>query len=143
MTFTTLIPASIATIQLIPKRGGFCSYSPDDKKLVYNRVFREFRTWKRYRGGMADDIWIYDFGTRKTERIVENDAQDIIPMWHENKIYFLSETGETVAIKPGAKYEELARNNLDEVCQASIAVAPKQLLIRTATHLYCIQDRKP
>ena len=47
-------------------RGGFCSYSPDGKKLAYNRVFREFRTWKRYRGGMADDVWIYDF-ERKTE----------------------------------------------------------------------------
>ena len=36
--------------------GGFCSYSPDRSKLAYNRVFREFRTWKYYRGGMADDI---------------------------------------------------------------------------------------
>ncbi|MGL1260150.1 hypothetical protein ACSTKG_00185, partial [Vibrio parahaemolyticus] len=36
-------------------RGGFCSYSPDDSKIAYNRVFREFRTWKRYRGGMADE----------------------------------------------------------------------------------------
>ena len=42
-------------------RGGFASFSPDDSKLAYNRVFREFRTWKRYRGGMADDLWIYDF----------------------------------------------------------------------------------
>jgi len=40
-------------------RGGFASYSADGKKLAYNRVFREFRTWKRYRGGMADDIWIH------------------------------------------------------------------------------------
>jgi tricorn protease len=48
-------------------RGGFCSYSPDGKKLAYNRVFREFRTWKRYRGGMADDVWIYDFETKKTD----------------------------------------------------------------------------
>jgi len=47
--------------------GGFCSYSPDKTKLAYNRVFREFRTWKYYRGGMADDIWIYDFKTKKTE----------------------------------------------------------------------------
>jgi tricorn protease len=42
--------------QLPLPRGGFCSYSPDDSKLAYNRVFREFRTWKRYRGGMANDI---------------------------------------------------------------------------------------
>lgn len=72
-------------------RGGFCSFSPDDKKLAYNRVFREFRTWKRYRGGMADDIWIHDFETKKTENLTKTDAQDIIPMWSGNRIYFLSD----------------------------------------------------
>ncbi len=72
-------------------RGGFASYSHDDSKLAYNRVFREFRTWKRYRGGMADDIWVYDFKTKKTENITKTDAQDIIPMWHEDRIYFLSD----------------------------------------------------
>jgi len=75
-------------------RGGFCSFSPDDKKLAYNRVFREFRTWKRYRGGMADDIWVYDFETKKTINITNNEAQDIIPMWYESKIFFLSDRDE-------------------------------------------------
>ena len=75
-------------------RGGFCSFSPDDKKMAYNRVFREFRTWKRYRGGMADDVWIFDFNTKKIENITNNEAQDIIPMWHGNKIYFLSDRGD-------------------------------------------------
>jgi tricorn protease len=77
--------------QLPLPRGGFCSYSPDGKMLAYNRIFREFRTWKRYRGGMADDIWIYDFATKKTENITNNPAGDIIPMWAGNKIYFLSD----------------------------------------------------
>jgi tricorn protease len=72
-------------------RGGFCSYSPDGKKLVYNRVFREFRTWKRYRGGMADDIWVYDFDTKKTDQLCKTGDQEIIPMWSGNKIYFLSD----------------------------------------------------
>jgi len=72
-------------------RGGFASYSPDDSKLVYNRIFREFRTWKRYRGGMADEIWIHDFKTKQTEAITKNDASDIIPMWAGGKIYFLSD----------------------------------------------------
>ena len=75
-------------------RGGFASYSPDQKKLAYNQVFREFRTWKRYRGGQADDISIYDFATKKTERVTDNPAQDIIPMWSGNKIYFLSDRDE-------------------------------------------------
>ncbi len=75
-------------------RGGFCSYSPDDKKLAYNRIFREFRTWKRYRGGMADDIWIYDFAAKTIENITNNPALDIIPMWSGNRIYFLSDRDE-------------------------------------------------
>jgi tricorn protease len=74
-------------------RGGFCSFSPDGSKLAYNRVFREFRTWKRYRGGMADDVWVYDFNTKKTVNVTNSPAQDVFPMWHEDKIYFLSDRG--------------------------------------------------
>ena len=78
--------------QLPVPRGGFCSFSPDDSKMAYNRVFREFRTWKDYRGGMADDIWIHDFKTGATENLTNNPAQDICPMWGaDNKIYFISD----------------------------------------------------
>ena len=87
-----LQPLNGGMIEQLPlPRGGFCSYSPDKKKLAYNRVFREFRTWKRYRGGQADDIWIYDFETKKLENVTNDPAQDIIPMWAGNKIYFLSD----------------------------------------------------
>ncbi|NTU52031.1 MAG: hypothetical protein HGA94_06310, partial [Candidatus Aminicenantes bacterium] len=75
-------------------RGGFGSFSPDDSKLAYNRIFREFRTWKRYRGGMADDIWIYDFAAKTVENITANPALDIIPMWARDRIYFLSDRDE-------------------------------------------------
>ncbi|MGH7174568.1 MAG: S41 family peptidase, partial [Gemmataceae bacterium] len=71
-------------------RGGFASYSPDDKKLAFNRVFREFRTWKRYRGGMADDVWIHDFTTKKTVNLT-NFPQAIMPMWHGDRVYYLSD----------------------------------------------------
>jgi tricorn protease len=74
-------------------RGGFASYSPDGKQLAYNRVFREFRTWKRYRGGMADDVWLHDFESKKTERLTDDPASDIIPMWAGGRIYFLSDRG--------------------------------------------------
>ncbi|MFC2164795.1 S41 family peptidase [Acidobacteriota bacterium] len=81
--------------QQIPlPRGGFCSFSPDGKKLAYNRIFREFRTWKRYRGGMADDVWIYDFTSKQIANITNNPAQDIIPMWSGPNIYFLSDRDE-------------------------------------------------
>jgi len=78
-------------LQLSVPRGGFCSFSPDGKKMAYNRVFREFRTWKRYRGGQADEVWILDFATKQLTNITNNPAQDIIPMWSGNKIYFNSD----------------------------------------------------
>ncbi len=78
--------------QVAVPRGGFISFSPDDSKMAYNRVFREFRTWKHYRGGMADDVWIHDFKTGNTENLTNNPAQDICPMWGpDNRIYFLSD----------------------------------------------------
>ena len=76
--------------------GGFCSYSPDGKQLAMNRMFREFRTWKYYRGGQADDIWINTVGSTKLEKITDNDAQDIFPMWIGNEIYYLSDRDRTM-----------------------------------------------
>jgi len=76
--------------------GGFCSYSPDGKKLAYNRVMREFRTWKYYRGGMADEVWVYD--GKKVEKITDNPAQDIFPMWVGDEIYFVSDRDMTMNV---------------------------------------------
>ncbi len=78
--------------QLPVPRGGFVSFSPDDTQIAYNRVFREFRTWKQYRGGMADDIWIFDLKSGAIENITNHPSQDIFPMWAPNgRIYFVSE----------------------------------------------------
>lgn len=75
-------------------RGGWCSFSPDGRQLAYNRVFREFRTWKRYRGGQADEIWLHDFETKATTRLTADPAQDMFPMWRGDTIYFVSERDE-------------------------------------------------
>ncbi len=78
--------------------GGWCTSNNDGSKLAYNRVFREFRTWKYYTGGMADDIWLYDFKSGKTEQITDNKFQDVMPMFYNNKIYFLSDRDRTMNI---------------------------------------------
>jgi tricorn protease len=91
--YTVSVDGSLPEQIPVP-RGGFCSFSPDGKQMVYNRVFREFRTWKRYRGGQADDIWLYDFASKQVTDLTNNPAQDIIPMWSGNKIYFASDRDE-------------------------------------------------
>ncbi len=71
--------------------GGLASFSPDGEKIAYNRIFRDFRTWKKYKGGMAQDVWIYDLKTLALRRITEYEGSDRFPMWAEDKIYFVSD----------------------------------------------------
>ena len=77
----------------LPK-GGVLSYSPDGKKIAYNRIFRNFRTWKRYKGGLAQNIWIYDLKSKKIEQVTHYKGTDTYPMWYKNTIYFASDRGE-------------------------------------------------
>ena len=71
--------------------GSWCSFSPDGKLMAINRVFREFRTWKYYKGGMADDIWIFNSKTGEIENVTNDPAQDIFPMWYDDNIFFCSD----------------------------------------------------
>jgi tricorn protease len=76
--------------------GGSASLSPDGRRIAYTPVDREFRTWKRTRGGRQQDIWIYDFEARKSERIVGDPAGDNFPMWSGDTIYFTSDRDGTL-----------------------------------------------
>ena len=76
--------------------GGWCSWSPDGSKMAYNRVMREFRTWKYYRGGMADDIWIWDPAAKTVRNVSNNIAQDIFPMWIGEEIFYSSDRDMTM-----------------------------------------------
>ncbi len=68
--------------------------SPDGKKIAYTPRTRAFRTWKRYQGGMAADIYLFDLEKNTAENITNNIANDEFPMWTGNKIYFLSDRGD-------------------------------------------------
>ena len=87
----TISPEGGMPEQIPLPEGGFCCYSPDGKRLAYNRVFREFRTWKYYKGGMADDVWIYDPEAETVENITDNVAQDVFPMWIGDEIFYASD----------------------------------------------------
>jgi len=72
-------------------RGGLMTYGPDGNSIAYNRIFRNFRTWKRYDGGMAQDIYTYDFSNKKLTRITDWKGTETAPMWYGQTIYFLSD----------------------------------------------------
>ena len=74
-------------------QGGLASFSADGNKIAYNQIFRNFRTWKRYTGGLAQDISIYDLKNNTVEDLPHTDWTDTFPMWHGNTIYFTSDRG--------------------------------------------------
>ena len=74
----------------LPESGAI-SFSPDGNRIAYTRIFRDFRSWKRYQGGMAPDVWIGDLKTKGVQRITDWPGADTQPMWIGNAIYFLSD----------------------------------------------------
>lgn len=74
--------------------GEWASFNSDGSKMTFQIVSRESRTWKRYRGGMASDIWVYDFGEDKVSKLTNFEGKDSLAMWHGNSIYFISDRGE-------------------------------------------------
>jgi len=67
------------------------SFSPDGSKIAYNKGSRENRTWKRYRGGTAQEVYQYDFDKNEEINLSNFEGTDRIPMWIGNKIYFSSD----------------------------------------------------
>jgi outer membrane protein assembly factor BamB len=60
------------------------------------------------------------------------------PVFADNKIYFLSEAGETTVIGSGETFNVLARNAMNERCQASFAISDGNIFVRSDKALYCI-----
>jgi tricorn protease len=73
--------------------GEFGALSPDGRVLAFMMRTRDFRTWKRYRGGMAPDIWLFDLETYESENVTQGSSNDAHPMWREETLYFLSDRG--------------------------------------------------
>ena len=71
--------------------GEFGAISPDGKTLAYVPISVDFRTWKRYRGGMNPDIWLFDLEKLTARNLTHSPAASSNPMWHGETLYFLSD----------------------------------------------------
>ncbi|MEO6786065.1 MAG: PDZ domain-containing protein, partial [Chthoniobacteraceae bacterium] len=75
--------------------GEFGAISPDGRTFAYTMTDTDRASWKRYRGGMAPDVWLFHLDTGAAENITHDDACDSQPMWVGNdRVYFLSDRGE-------------------------------------------------
>jgi len=75
---------------------GAGDFAPDANKIVYSPLFRDFRTWKRYEGGWAQDLYIFDLMTFDTKKIAGSNRTERDPMWIGDAIYFVSDRDGTL-----------------------------------------------
>ncbi len=74
----------------MPVSGGG-DLSPGGTQAVYSPLTRDFRTWKRYEGGWAQDLYIFDFKTSSLTPVSHSKRTERDPMWIGNRIYFDSD----------------------------------------------------
>ncbi|HVZ95215.1 MAG TPA: PDZ domain-containing protein [Phycisphaerales bacterium] len=79
------IPLPYATVGAISQDGTWLAYTPHTT---------DFRTWKRYRGGMATDIWLFNLKDYTSKRMTDWEGTDTLPMWHKDVVYYLSDQGD-------------------------------------------------
>jgi tricorn protease len=77
-------------------KSGAGDISADGKQVVYSPLFRDFRTWKRYSGGWAQQLYIFDIASHSAERITFDPRCHRDPMWIGDKIYFASDKDDTL-----------------------------------------------
>jgi tricorn protease len=99
------------------------SYSPDGTSLAYEPIPRAFGAWKRYRGGMASQIWIANLSDSSVEKIPRADSNDFNPMWISDKVYFLSDRSGPITLfvydTKTKKVAHLIQNNGLDIKSAS------------------------
>ena len=71
--------------------GGFGVFSPDGNEICFTPVDREFRTWKRYKGGRATELWNYNLINNTSEQITKWVGSDQWPTWYGDNIYYTSD----------------------------------------------------
>ncbi len=73
---------------------GLLTYGPSGHEIAYNRILRNFRTWKRYNGGLAQQVFTYDLQSRHLTQVTDWSGTNTSPMWVGRKIYYLSDQDE-------------------------------------------------
>lgn len=142
---------SFSQFYLVGKEGGFpeklqvpygelASYSPDGKKLAYITKITENYPFKRYRGGLASDIIIFDLENNTAENITNNDAIDGKPAWAGDKVYFLSDQADNMRLNiwsydtKGKTFSQLT--DFDEFDISFMSAGHKDIVFEIGGELY-------
>jgi tricorn protease len=93
--YTVSVDGGLPQALPMPKSGAG-DLSPDSKQVVYSPLFRDFRTWKRYSGGWAQQLYIFGLKSHAAEKITDDPRCHRDPMWVGDKIYYSSDKDDTL-----------------------------------------------
>ncbi len=88
--YTVPMSGGAATALPMPVSGAG-QFSPDGRKIVYSPLWRDFRSEKRYQGGWANDLYIFDLAQPSLLQVTHDPRTDRDPMWIGDSIYFNSD----------------------------------------------------
>jgi tricorn protease len=93
------VPRTGGLPQALPMpNSGAADFSPDGSKVVYSPLFRDFRHWKRYQGGWAQNLFIFDLESYEVEPVSHSVRTERDPMWIGDTIYFVSDRDDRLNI---------------------------------------------
>jgi tricorn protease len=70
--------------------------SPDGKRVLYSPLFRDFRSWKRYEGGWAQELYVFDLASNRVQPVAPSKRTERDPMWVGDEMYFVSDRDDTL-----------------------------------------------
>ncbi|MEW6363216.1 MAG: S41 family peptidase [Acidobacteriota bacterium] len=123
-----------SALYTVPREGGLAvklpmptsgagDISPDGKRMVYSPLFRDFRTWKRYQGGWAQNLYLFDLASYAVTPVAHSKRTERDPMWIGDAIYFVSDRDATLNLyrfdMPGGQVEQLTHETTWDVRWAS------------------------
>ena len=95
--YRVAVEGGLPTVLPMP-RAGSGDYSPDGKRILYSPLFRDFRTWKRYQGGWAQNLFIYDLENDEARQVTDHVRTERDPVWLETGLYYVSDRDGTLEL---------------------------------------------
>lgn len=90
--YTVPVEGGMPTLLPLPY-GTSATMSDDGTWIAYTPHTTDNRTWKRYRGGMQTDIWLFNLKDKTSRRMTDWEGTDTLPMFRGKKVYYLSDSG--------------------------------------------------
>ena len=115
--YTVGLDGGLPTALPMPDSGAG-DFSADASRVVYSPLSRDFRHWKRYEGGWAQDLFLFDLETSEHTPIAHSPRTERDPMWIGDHVVFVSDRDDRLNlyrahVETGAVEQLTAHNPAD------------------------------